>query len=103
MCVWQIFALFVFIRIPGCLPNEYEYSNYSNYSNNGYSNETFGEHSSMWATCRSFSFFFFFLLCLLGLLERLLNRKQHLKGKESTVLYSKGWKLASDWSAHFGK
>jgi hypothetical protein len=30
--------LFVFIRIPGCLQNEYVYSNYSN---NGYSNENF--------------------------------------------------------------
>ena len=37
----QIFSLFVSIRIPGCLPNEYEYSNYSNYSNYGYSNENF--------------------------------------------------------------
>ena len=30
--------MFVFIRIPGCLPNEYKYLNYSN---NGYSNENF--------------------------------------------------------------
>ena len=33
--------MFVFIQIPGCLPNEYKYLNHSNYSNNGYSNENF--------------------------------------------------------------
>jgi hypothetical protein len=43
--VLQIFSLFVFIRIPGCLPNEYEYSNYSNYSNYGYSNENFSKNA----------------------------------------------------------
>jgi hypothetical protein len=45
------FALFVFIRIPGCLQNEYKYSNYLNYLNIGYSNENFTAHTADFSPC----------------------------------------------------